>query len=69
MIGWLFSKRRRRLALLDVDAKVAQAERDRAIAQEARTEAQELGAWAERANRSNRFGLRLEAAWRLQARD
>jgi hypothetical protein len=68
MIGRLFGRRRHRLRLLDVDAKLAQAEQDKATAQEAKDDVRELASWAEEMNRVNRFNLRLEAAWRLQAR-
>jgi hypothetical protein len=67
-IRWPSPRRRRRLELLDVDAKVAQAAADRRSAERERHAARELANWAREATASNRLDLRLEAAWRLQTR-
>lgn len=65
-LPWPFSRRWRRLALLDADAQVEQATRDRRRAEAAREEARKLGEWARQANLADRFGLRLEAAVRTR---
>lgn len=66
MILWPFSKRRRRVALLDADAQVAQAAQDRRRAEAALEDARRLAEWAREATASNRFALRLDAAYRTR---
>jgi hypothetical protein len=63
---WPFARRRRRLELLDADAKVEQAAQDRELAEGERDDAKELAEWARDTNLANRFDLRLEAAWRAR---
>lgn len=65
---WPRTRRRRRLDLLDVDAKLEQAVRDRRAAEKARTDARADAEWARAATAANRLDLRLDAAFRLQAR-
>lgn len=73
MRWWPFSRRRRKLALLDADAQVAQAANDRRVAERElktakreRDEAKKVGAWARETKLADRFDLRLKAAYRTQ---
>jgi hypothetical protein len=63
---WPLGRRRRRLELLDADAKVTQAASDRRRAEQERDQAKELGEWARSTNLADRFDLRLAAAYRLR---